>query len=408
MINKKIMQINITCGVGSTGRISEALYYATKENGYDVAFAYSAYTPTIKEAFRIENRLQNILRRGLNKYIGRKQKHSTPGTKRLIRYIKKEKPDLIHLHNVQQNSVNYPVLFDFLKKSKIPAVYTLHDCWAFTGGCYHFTRNNCTQYQIGCHNCKLDLSKDDLTISTQKSYEIKKEKIGENENIYPVGVSQWLCNVATKSYMGKMQNLPQLVYNGIDTDTFYPRNIDREKKYGINKDTFVILGVASYWDKRKDVDVFLRIAHNISFSIKIILIGGGLDCIRELNDDRFICVDRTENVNELAEYYSLADVFINASKEETFGLTTAEALACGTPAIVYDSTACPEVVDKQTGIVVSTQEDSELFCGIEKIKRNGKSFYSTACRARAVNHFSKERMINEYIQIYRSIFENER
>ena len=171
---EKILQINITCGRGSTGKLAQALYEASMREGYEASFAYSAYTPTLQEAFSIETKWQNYLRRGLNRFFGRKQCHSNPGTKRLIRYIKKENPDLIHLHNVQQNSVNYHMLFSFLQQENIPVVYTLHDCWAFTGGCFHFTKRNCLGYETGCMQCPMGEHPDDVTRPAASSYECKR------------------------------------------------------------------------------------------------------------------------------------------------------------------------------------------------------------------------------------------
>lgn len=396
------MQINITCGVGSTGKISEAIYYATLEKGYDADFAYSAFKPTIKKAFRIETKIQNYIRRVLNKFFGKKQKHSNAGTKRLIKNIKRQKPDLIHVHNVQQNSVNYQLFFDFLKESNIPVVYTLHDCWAFTGGCYHFTKKNCELYQSGCDNCLNKKSLDDLTISPTQAFSIKKELIGENKNIFPVCVSKWLCEVAKKSYVGNMKNLPITIYNGIDTKIFSPKKVDKLQNYGIKDGTFVILGIASYWNENKGVSLFLELINKIEFPIKIILVGGNLEPIKRLNDSRFILIDRTESAKELAEIYSIADVFINTSLEETFGLTTAEALACGTPAIVFNSTACPEVIDEKTGIVIPYDIDA-LVNAVCKIEQKGKEYYSKNCRGRVVNLFTKERMVSDYLELYEDV-----
>lgn len=402
---KKIMQINITCGRGSTGRISESLYYATQKQGNNSIFAYSAYIPTVKNVFKIENRLQNVLRRALNKYVGRRQKHSTPGTKRLIRYIKREKPALIHLHNVQQNSVNYELLFKFLKASNIPIVYTLHDCWSFTGGCYHFTQVGCDQYQTGCGNCPQKSVLDDALRKANDAYKIKADLIGKNENIHPVCVSKWLCYVAKESYMGKMKNVPQVIYNGIDTTVFYPRDVDRFSKLGIEKDEFVVLGVASFWTEEKGMSLFLKIAKRLDFKCRVILIGGGLEQIKSESDEKIICVERTESVLELADYYSLADVFINTSIEETFGLTTAEALACGTPAIVFNSTACPEIVDEKTGICVDYNqvEIDNVVEAIHRIRENGKKHYTKECINRVNALFTKERMIEKYLALYEEI-----
>ena len=402
MVQKKIMQINITCGVGSTGRISTSLYHAAYEKGYDMSFAYSTYGSFIKSAFCIETRIEKIIRRALNRIFGKKQIHSNRATKRLIKYIGRVKPDIIHLHNIQHNFVNYYMLFDFLNKKDIFVIYTLHDCWPFTGGCYHFTQEGCNQYQRGCFKCPKNRLFDDVTMTTKDVYERKAKLIGQNDNIYPVCVSQWLCAVATESYMGKMKHIPQVIYNGIDINTFYPRAVNRKQKCNVLEDQFVILGVASYWNEDKGLSLFKKLAEKLDDSIKIILIGGGLHCIKELQDERFICIKRTENVNELAEYYSLADVFINMSIEETFGLTTAEALACGTPAIVFNSTACPEVIDGDTGICVPFELEA-LINAILEIKGKGKRHYTAACRKRAVSEFAKENMINKYLELYRSV-----
>ena len=402
MMNIKVMQINITCGVGSTGRLSEMLYYATIKKGWKARFAYSMYHPTIKAAFSIENKIENGCRRLLNKVFGKKQKHSNIGTRKLIRYIKSEKPDIIHLHNIQHNFVNYYKLFQFLKEINTPVVYTLHDCWPFTGGCYHFSKIGCNKYEESCSNCPKKRAFDDVTISPNKSHNIKETFIGGNDNMYPVCVSKWLCSVATKSYMGKMKHLPQVVYNGIDTQTFMPKQVNRLEKVGVDEKTFVILGVASFWNDDKGLLIFKELANKLDFPVKIILIGGGLENLQNLNLEKIICVSRTESVEELAEYYSLADVFINTSIEETFGLTTAEALACGTPAIVFNFTACPEVIDEDTGVCVPHQMEA-LIEGIEQIREKGKAYYTEHCRERVLKLFSKEKMVDEYLKLYEDL-----
>ncbi len=402
----KIMQINITCGRGSTGDIAARLYYASEREGYEARFAYASFEPTIPSAFRIENKLQHYLRRGLNKYIGKKQMHSTPGTKRLIRYIKREKPDLIHVHNVQQNSVNYKVLFDFLKKSGIPIVFTLHDCWSFTGGCYHFFKRGCEKYTDGCRGeCVVD--RDDITRTVEKAYAYKKDSIGGNGNIRPVCVSEWLRSVAARSYMGSMKHPPTVIHNGIDTGVFYPRVTDIRKRLNISDGCFVVLGVASYWNNDKGLHYFEKLSEQLSGDVKIILVGRGLEEAQERNNN-FICISSTESREELAEVYSCADVFANLSLEETFGLTTAEALACGTPAIVFNTTASPEVIDGNTGESVCYQNDEQkdlksIITAIENIKKNKKCSYTEACVARIKEHFTTEKMAESYISLYRSI-----
>lgn len=401
-MSKKIMQINITCGVGSTGRIAKALYETSIKEGYRACFAYSAYKPLLKEAFRIETKMQNIVRRGANRIFGRRQRHSTSGTKRLIQYIKREKPDLIHIHNVQQNSVNYVMLFRFLKKEQIPIVFTLHDCWAFTGGCFHFSKIKCTQYKEGCCKCGVGYF-DDVKISPRNSYLLKQKYIGNNEKIFVTCVSKWLSGEARKSYIGEMVHSPQVIYNGVNTNVFYPRrNICREEKLNIQKDAFVILGVASFWNEDKGIHMLLDVMKKLPERFKLVLIGAGLGEFANSFERNIICVERTESMDELAEYYSIADVFVNASIEETFGLTTAEALACGTPAIVFKSTACPEIIDEKTGISVEYDVNmlAKALCQIEKKHKN---YYTEACVSRARELFDEEKMIDSYMDLYEKI-----
>ncbi len=394
----KIMQINITCGIGSTGRLSQMLYETSIKNGYEARFAYSAFEPKIANAFPIENKFQNYLRRGLNKFFGSKHLHSKPGTRRLIRYIKKESPDLIHLHNIQQNSTDYRLLFEFLKHSNIPVVYTLHDCWSFTGGCYHFTAAGCTKYRDGCVNCPKNHKLDDVTLDSSSQYNAKSELISKNDNIRIICVSNWLRNVAETSYMGKMYHPPQTIHNGIDCSVFFPHNPAKfREKYNL-KDTFLILGVSSYWTEEKGIRIFSDLADRLQAPYKICLVG---TCDSKLldDDDRFILIKRTDNIEQLSEIYSAADVFVNASIEETFGLTTAEALACGTPAIVFNSTACPEVVDSKSGIVCEIGVEP-LARAVDEIRIRGKSTYSSACVERIRNNFTKEIMLNKYFELY--------
>lgn len=396
---QKIMQINITCGRGSTGKLAQALYEASLQEGYSADFAYSAYTPALPAAFPIENKLQNYLRRVLNRYFGRKQCHSNPGTRRLIRYIKQKKPDLIHLHNIQQNSVNYHKLLGFLKEVGIPVVYTLHDCWPITGGCFHFTMKACKQYQEGCTECSIKVHPDDITCKSRDAYESKRNLIGGNDRLYPICVSNWLRDCARASYMGSMTYLPETIYNGINTELFCPKDSNNRETFGIPKDAFVVLGVASFWNEGKGLSLFLELGERLPENAVIVLVGQGVENIQKEN---VICIARTENQEQLAMLYSTADVFVNGSIEETFGMTTAEALACGTPAVVFDSTACPEIVDADTGIVIQ-KNINDLISAIDTIRQRGKASYSSYCVDRVRTYFSESQMTQNYLALYRRI-----
>lgn len=398
---KKIMQINITCGVGSTGKLAEALYKAAIYEGYESRFAYSAFAPTIPDAFRIETTFQNYLRRGENKYFGKSQRHSLPGTRRLIHYIEQEKPDLIHIHNIQQNAVSYPVFFEYLNKVEIPIVYTLHDCWSFTGGCYHFILNHCDGYKNGCIDCQYTQDNDDKKITSAEALQIKKQLLLSIDNINFVCVSQWLKNLAEQSFLKEAKLLT--IYNGIDTKLFTLVDVNRTELLGTDAE-YIVLGVAGYWnEKRKGGDTFVEIAKKIYPEGRVVLVGSEADQISRRFPNGIIGIDRINDAAELAKYYSMADVFVNASREETFGLTTAEAMACGTPSIVFKASACSEIVDEDTGVLVETNDISEIEGAITKIVSKGKKFYKQNCRSRAVNRFDTAVMENAYMNLYRSV-----
>jgi glycosyltransferase involved in cell wall biosynthesis len=199
--------------------------------------------------------------------------------------------------------------------------------------------------------------------------------------------------------MGEMKHPPVTIYNGINTALFNPRENSIRKELGIPENSFVIFSAAYVWDARKNPELFLQLSKKLVEDVTIVLVGQGLE---NVNAPNIIRLNRTESQDELARLYSAADVFINASMEETFGLTTAEALACGTPAIVFNSTACPEIVDEHTGIVAEHTVDG-LLKAVQQIREKGKEAYRDACVKRVKEHFDETRMVNEYLALYRRI-----
>ena len=255
----------------------------------------------------------------------------------------------------------------------------------------------------GCKACQTKPHPDDITRTAESAYECKTVLVGGNPRIYPICVSQWLRDRARESYMGQMIHIPEAIYNGLNTKLFYPRTSNIRQKYGIPETCFVILGVASFWTAEKGIGLFRDLADKLPEDAIIVLVGQQTESVQAGN---IICIPQTENQDELAELYSTADVYVNGSLEETFGMTTAEALACGTPAVVMDSTACPEVVDENTGIVISPDVD-ELLRAVLHVKRKGKKAYHPYCVERARNCFSEERMTQMYLSLYRSILDGE-
>ncbi len=402
-----LLQIVVGGNAGSTGRISEEIGITAMKSGWESYIAYSRFTrPSESNLIRIGSQLDIILHGMKSMLFDMQGFGSKAPTKKLIKKIELINPDIIHLHHLHGYYINIEILFTYLSKASIPVIWTFHDCWSITGHCTNFDHVNCEKWKTECNNCpqKHEYPKSMFFDRSKKNFNIKKHLFTSVKNMTVVNVSKWLNIVVGSSFMSDIPR--QVIYNGIDINKFIPRkNLEEVKaKYGL-KNQFVILGVAGVWPERKGLNYFVELSRKIDSTCKIILIGLKKKQIAKLPSD-IIGLERTENYNQLVELYSLADVYFNSSVEETFGLTTAEALACGTPAIVFNNTACPEIVDEYTGFVVEKGDYSAILDAIETIKRNGKEFYSRACRGRILNHFNKENKHKEYLDLYESLLKN--
>lgn len=320
-------------------------------------------------------------------------------TKRLLKSIEKINPDIIHLHNIHGNYLNYPVLFDYLKKANIPVVWTLHDCWTMTGHCTHFDGIGCDRWKTGCFSCPLlhsGYSSWFLDRSTQ-NYKLKKEKFTSIEKVIITPVSKWLEKVVKESYLKKYKT--KVIYNGIDLKVFDIKESTLRKKYHI-ENKFVVLGVARIWSPSKGIEEFIKLSKNPSY--QIIMIGVTEELQKQLPEN-IICVKRTSNQQEMAEFYSISDVMANPTYNDSFPTINLESLACGTPVVTYQTGGSPEAIDDQTGIVVPQGDYDALYEALEVVRKNGKDYYQSNCRRRAVEMFDKNKRFEEYIEVYKSL-----
>lgn len=165
---------------------------------------------------------------------------------------------------------------------------------------------------------------------------------------------------------------------------------------------FVILGVASVWSSIKSPEDYVTLSQQLAEDELLVMVGVD-SSIRMLQNDRIICIPRTQFAEELALWYNVSDVVLSLSKGETFGMTIAEAYACGTPVITYNNSAQPELITEDTGFVVESGNISELCNKIREIKKNGKNHYSKACRERALKLYNKTERFQDYINIYNEL-----
>lgn len=385
----RILFINVVCN-GSTGTICKNLYKAAEGAGHTCCIAYGrGDAPEGFNVIKIGNPLDIYLHVLKARLFDASGFGSKKATKDFIKKIEEFKPDIIHLHNIHGYYLNIEILYNYLKQHpEIKKIWTLHDCWAYTGHCVHYTYAQCNKWKTECSgNCPNCKEYPQTIFSNIKSnFDKKKEIFNGVDNMILITPSNWLKNEVKKSYLNQYK--VEAIHNGIDTDTFKSLESNLREEYNLGNKK-IILGVAAIWDKRKGLDTFIQLSKELDSSYQIVLIGLNDKQIEQLPDN-ILGIKRTENALELAKWYSTANVFFNASIEETFGMTTAEAVSCGTPVLVYNSSALPEVA-KDNGVILDTNE-VYLVETIEDMIQNSR-----------VKHdfdFSLDNMLDEYKKLY--------
>ena len=401
----RVLQINAVYGTGSTGGMVRDIHHELQligENSFVAAAIINSKEKYVKSVGNVVDRkLHAVLARvtGLFGYF------STIPTLILIYDIIKFKPDVISVGNLHSNYINIPIFLKAISKLRIPLIITLHDCWFYTGKCTHYSAIGCNKWITGCRNCpkkRSELSSWIFDMSS-KIWNDRKKQIDQIPYLGVIGVSDWITNEARLSIL-KSASLIRRVYNWVDLETFSPKDTlniieAKKKKYNIDH-KFVILGVASGWHSSKGFTRFIELSYLLSDDEVIVLVGEMID---NPNPSRIISIEYVENKEELAWLYSIADVFLQLSHEETFGLVTAEALACGTPVITNRFTANPELITEGCGYLVDTMDD--LIGKVRQVKEKGSVHYRENCRNFALERFDKNKQIQQYVNIFRTMAE---
>lgn len=398
----RILQINSVCGIGSTGRIATDIYKILEEQGHECIIAYGRATaPEGIKSIKIGTNIDNYMHFAKTRLFDKHGFGSKNATQDFIKDIEKIDPDIIHLHNIHGYYINIEILFNYLKESKKPVVWTLHDCWAFTGHCSHFDYIGCDKWKTGCYNCPLKKSypASILIDSSKENFLKKKEVFTGVNNLVIVTPSKWLAGLVQKSFMN---NVPiKVINNGIDLEVFKPTRSNFRNKYNF-QGKFIILGIANIWGKNKGYDYFVRLSKRLNNDEVIVMVGVTEKQLKGLPRN-IVGITRTNNIKQLARIYSDADVFINPTLQEVMGLVNIEALACGTPVITFNTGGCPECVDDSCGYVVKRGNLDEVIEKIAIVKEKGKPNYSEKCVKRTGKFYNKDDKYNEYIKLYESL-----
>lgn len=379
---------------GSTGTIMLNVANLARKQGHTV---YTFSAPKSESApqghYYFGNKFENMLHRIQSVSTGISGIGSKHGTAKLLKMLDEIKPDIINLHNLHGWYINIPMLFNYLKEKNIKTIWTLHDCWSFTAQCSHFIYEKCNKWKTGCFSCpRYRLYPYTYVDRTAKMYHLKKEWLLGVNNMTIVTPSKWLAALLSCSYL---KDYPvRVIHNGIDLAKFQPVSGAIRTKYQCENKK-ILLGVASGWGMRKGLDVFIELAKRLpNEEYKVILIGVDEKISKTLPSD-IISIRKTHNQEELAQFYSVADLFINPTREDNYPTVNMEALACGTPVITFRTGGSPESIDQSCGIVIENEDIDSLVYAIKNT-----NISSTECRNKALKCFKQETMLKDYLSLY--------
>ncbi|MBO7254218.1 MAG: glycosyltransferase [Clostridia bacterium] len=394
----KIVQINATCGVGSTCKIcvgishslnkqniENYILYSSISNGYNLGISCSDDYYIKKQAIK-------------SKIFGNYGFNSSKATKKMIEELNRINPDIVHLHNIHGHDCNLELLFSYLKEKKIKIFWTFHDCWAFTGYCPHFTMVKCNKWKSCCFDCVQRREFSFLFDKSKKLYNEKK-RLFQGLDLTVITPSQWLADLVGESFL---KDYPiKVINNGIDLSVFKPLKSSFREKYNISSSKKIILGVSFGWGVKKGLDIFIELSKRLDREkYQVVLVGTDSKVDNTLPKE-ILSIHRTQNQTELAEIYSAADVFINPTREENYPTVNMESIACGTPVITFKTGGSPEMLDETCGSVVECNDIDALEREVVRVCTE-KPYSEAECVKKALEFDQNERF-DEYIKLYERV-----
>lgn len=385
----KVVQINQVSGYGSTGRIAEELSQTMLQSGIENKILYGFGSTTYPHAIRFGTDRELKQHKLLARATGHHGAGSVRATRQMVEFLREYQPDLVHLHNLHGFYLNLPVLFDYLKEVKCPVVWTLHDCWAFTGHCAHFAYAGCERWKTGCHGCPQRFAYPRALLDrSRKNWQEKRELFSGLEQCVLVSPSHWLAGLVQSSFLSEYP--VKVIPNGIDLEVFCPH----PKQTGGKKMVLACASTLKSGD-RKGGGYLPQLAG---------LLGDGYElCVLGLRDKAVSpgirALPYITDKEELAAVYSRADVFVNPTLEDNFPTVNLEALACGAPVVTFDTGGSPECLDESCGAAVP-QKDVQAMA--RAVKEWAARDAAKACRDRVMQYGKTERF-GEYIRLYQDL-----
>ena len=390
----KVVQINATCGYGSTGKITVDISRLLTEKNIENYVFYAENDSNYPLGIRYANNKYLKIQALKTRVFGNYGFQAKGATKKIIKKLDEINPDIIHLHNLHSHNVNIEMLFKYIKKNGIKTIWTFHDCWALTGGCTHFDYIGCEKWKTNCKKCP-QYRRMSWFFNRAESLFKKKKELFSGIDLTIVTPSEWLKGLVGQSFL--KENDVCVINNGIDLSIFTPTESDFRKRYGLEGKK-VLLGVAMGFDgNRKGFYDFLKLAERLDEKHVLVLVGVGENQKRSLPEG-IIGIERTKNQTELARIYTAADIFVNLTYEDNFPTVNLEALACGTPVVTYRSGGSAEVADDKVAFSAEKGDLDGIISIISKIEKN--EALSQKCRMRAESSFDKKYCFEKYLDLY--------
>ena len=399
----KVLQINSVSGIRSTGRICTDIKDILSAQGHTCKIAYGRYNAPQKYqdcSVKIATEKDWIIQKVQSMVLDNAGFGNRKNTARFLQWVREYSPDLIHLHNLHGYYINVEMLFNFLHETSLPVVWTLHDCWSFTGHCTHFDVVHCEKWKTECHACPIPKTYPHSYVCncSKRNYARKKRLFTALPNMTIVTPSKWLADCVNHSFLAHYP--VKVIPNGIDLKAFSPIQNDFKKQHQI-EDKFMVLGVSVLWNELKGLTDFIKLSTMLGASYKIVLVGVPTD-IQKTLPKNILALNKTDSIASLAQIYSVADVFVNPTYEDTFPTTNLEALACGTPVITYQTGGSPESVDPSCGAVVKKGDVHALHQAILDWTTTKNPLQAKNCRQKSLQFDKNDRFL-EYTALYQSV-----
>lgn len=396
----RVYQLNTFCGVKSTGRIAWEISKLVLADGGEVRLAFGADEPSSESAsyaYRVGEKFGRKLHGALRKLLDGEGYGSLLATRALIRDMEAFHPDLIHLHNIHGAYLHMPTLFDYLGRANKPVVWTLHDCWPFTGHCAYFDASGCERWRKECSRCpsqaRYPVCKG--LDGSRRNHRLKKRLFSKPENMTFVVPSRWLEGLLKQSHLGHYPC--RVIYNGVNRQVFRPVPSDLRSRYGL-EDKKIVLAVASDWDERKGLAHLIAAAEQLGSGYCFVLIGLTGAQIEALPKG-MLGLAATTDAKELAAWYTAADCFANPTLEDNMPMVNLESLACGTPVAVFETGGCPEAVTPACGTVILKGDTQGLAAAIRELC---SADMQEACLERS-RSFDCDDTFRAYLALYKEL-----